>query len=497
MTEQLAPLPTLERPHEATHWPAAERRSEGRGDGIWRLTRAVSDVLALTIAGGASSVAASALGPAWQVGLMTLVVILFAASGTYRTRRELHLGDELRRVVGALGFACIATAAAAVLTTEHAGVGDTFAVYWFAAAAIVGTGRAVLYGAQRAVQNSVTGASRTLIVGAGNVGRLTAERLISEPQLGLRPVGFLDKEPRTSQAVGGTRLPVLGASWDLEEVVGTERIDTVIVAFSTAPHHVLLDLVRRSWKLGVHVMVVPRLYEVEGRRGHTETLGGLPLVALRGGRPVRPSLRGQVRRRPRRGRADPGRRRAAARHRRAGGAALAREADPVPPAARGARRAGLRDAQVPHDARFPGGERGSRRGLGQAGAVRGRRAAGRDAGWRPRRQSRVGDFLRRLSLDELPQLWNVVRGDMAIVGPRPERTQYVEQFEDVVYRYGDRHRVKSGMTGWAQVHGLRGETSLADRIEWDNFYIENWSFWLDVRILALTVPAVLGRRKRR
>ena len=86
---------------------------------------------------------------------------------------------------------------------------------------------------------------------------------------------------------------------------------------------------------------------------------------------------------------------------------------------------------------------------------------------------------------------------MALVGPRPERTQYVEQFEDVVYRYGDRHRVKSGMTGWAQVHGLRGETSLADRIEWDNFYIENWSVWLDLKILALTVPALLGRREGR
>ena len=496
MTEQLAPLPALERAHEATHWPAAERKSEARGDGIWRLTRAVSDVLALTIAGGASSVAASALGPAWQIGLMTLVVILFAASGTYRTRRELHLGDELRRVVGVLGFACIATAAAAVLTTEHAGVGDTFAVYWFAAAAIVDTGRAVLYGGQRAVQSSATGARRTLIVGAGNVGRLTAERLISEPQLGLRPVGFLDKEPRTSQAVGGTRLPVLGASWDLEEVVATERIDTVIVAFSTAPHHVLLDLVRRSWKLGVHVMVVPRLYEVEGRRGHTETLGGLPLVALRGADPsglpftvkyavdrlvasliliaVAPLL---------------------------ATVALAVRLSLGSPILFRQQRVG-RDGQVFEMLKFRT-MHGSPEANGEADAgwaklvlcADGERPAAAPA--QAERRSRVGDFLRRLSLDELPQLWNVVRGDMALVGPRPERTQYVQQFEDVVYRYGDRHRVKSGMTGWAQVHGLRGETSLADRIEWDNFYIENWSVWLDLRILALTVPAALGRRKRR
>ena len=91
------------------------------------------------------------------------------------------------------------------------------------------------------------------------------------------------------------------------------------------------------------------------------------------------------------------------------------------------------------------------------------------------RRTRFGHLLRRLSIDELPQLWNVLRGDMSLVGPRPERVQYVEQFEDAIYRYPDRHRVKSGLTGWAQVNGLRGETSLADRIEWDNFYIENWS----------------------
>ncbi len=100
----------------------------------------------------------------------------------------------------------------------------------------------------------------------------------------------------------------------------------------------------------------------------------------------------------------------------------------------------------------------------------------------------------RLSLDELPQLWNVLRGDMSLVGPRPEMPHYVEQFEHAIYRYPDRHRVKSGLTGWAQIHGLRGDTSLSDRIEWDNFYIENWTPWLDLKILLLTLPAVLRRQ---
>jgi exopolysaccharide biosynthesis polyprenyl glycosylphosphotransferase len=107
------------------------------------------------------------------------------------------------------------------------------------------------------------------------------------------------------------------------------------------------------------------------------------------------------------------------------------------------------------------------------------------------RQTRVGAILRKFSIDELPQLFNVLAGQMSLVGPRPERTQYVNLFEQSVYRYGDRHRVKSGITGWAQVNGLRGKTSLADRVEWDNYYIENWSLWLDLKIALRTAVAVL------
>ncbi|MGI8805656.1 MAG: sugar transferase [Thermoleophilaceae bacterium] len=101
----------------------------------------------------------------------------------------------------------------------------------------------------------------------------------------------------------------------------------------------------------------------------------------------------------------------------------------------------------------------------------------------------IGGFIRRTSIDELPQLWNVLRSDMTLVGPRPERPEFVELFGQSIRRYDDRHRVKSGITGWAQVHGLRGQTSLADRVEWDNYYIENWSLWLDIKILVMTIAA--------
>jgi lipopolysaccharide/colanic/teichoic acid biosynthesis glycosyltransferase len=107
------------------------------------------------------------------------------------------------------------------------------------------------------------------------------------------------------------------------------------------------------------------------------------------------------------------------------------------------------------------------------------------------RRTVVGAFLRKTSLDELPQLLNVLKGEMSLIGPRPERPEFVGLFEQSVYRYCDRHRVKSGITGWAQVNGLRGNTSLADRVEWDNYYIENWSLWLDLKISLLTAVAVL------
>jgi exopolysaccharide biosynthesis polyprenyl glycosylphosphotransferase len=106
----------------------------------------------------------------------------------------------------------------------------------------------------------------------------------------------------------------------------------------------------------------------------------------------------------------------------------------------------------------------------------------------------VGKFLRSTSIDELPQLWNIFRGDMTLVGPRPERPHFVEQFSTQFDRYAYRHRVQVGLTGLAQVSGLRGDTSIADRARYDNFYIENWSLWLDIKIILRTFREVLSYR---
>jgi exopolysaccharide biosynthesis polyprenyl glycosylphosphotransferase len=449
-------------------------------DGVFATARLTVDVASLACAAIVVSSWATAGLPVELLALVGIATIAgYAGAGLYVTRVRPKPLSDLRQVL-MIPAAITMAAAALELAFGHQGVSDGAVRFWLLAATMTGAGRVSLLAVEQVVRRSVARRhGATLIVGAGRVGHLAAERLVEEPGLGLRPVGFLDKEPLASEnepLESASDLPVLGASWDLEDVVAEHGIEHVIVAFSTAPNHVVLDMVRRCWRLGVSVMLVPRLYEVEGtprswpfqaKYAIDRMVAGIallllsPLLALialgtliTSGRPL-----------------------------------LFRQ-----------RRVG-RDGHVFEMLKFRtmsgAPEQAGQWNEAWADAMANGTEPDPEKLAVPDRRTPFGSLLRRLSLDELPQLWNVLAGDMSIVGPRPEQLPYVELFEQAIYRYPDRHRVKSGLTGWAQVSGLRGDTSLADRIEWDNFYIENWSPWLDVKILAKTLPALLAGRNAR
>jgi exopolysaccharide biosynthesis polyprenyl glycosylphosphotransferase len=336
--------------------------------------------------------------------------------------------------------------------------------------------------------------SRTLIVGAGRVGTEVGRWLRERPELGLELAGYVDDVDPEREGVeellrGG---PVLGGVDELPALIAANSIDHVVVTFTArrGADEQLAAVVRDCERVGADVSIVPRLFESLNGRAEVDRLGAVPLMRLR---PVHP-------------RSWP----FAVKHGLDRVLALLMLIVATPVLALGALAVKLsspgpivfRQRRVGRDGHAfellkLRTMRGSPESDGQANESWACVVAtgGREAGPPPpiddARVTPVGRFLRRACIDELPQLLNVLRGDMSLVGPRPEVPEYVALFEDSIRRYGDRHRVKSGLTGWAQVHGLRGETSLADRVAWDNYYIENWSLALDLRILLLTPLKIL------
>jgi len=411
-----------------------------------------------------------------------LTLVFFTAVRSYRHRLTLAILDEVAICFGVSAVATmIVVSLESLLSTQEVVTGNSVRL-WSFAAVYLSAGRTGMLIAQKSARRKGEGMERTLVVGAGQVGSLVWSRLKEHPELGLVPVGFLDKEPMALSDAYSDEIPVLGASWDLERVVRLHGIEHVVLAFSSAPHGVMLDLVARCETMGLRVSVVPRLFERMPSRVDVTHVGGLPLMHLRPSNPrgtqyavkyaldrvlavlamvllapvfamvvlaVLLSL----------GRPVLYRQRRVGRDERPFEMLKFRTMRPICPSDDTALE--LRPDTA------PGGVEGTDR------------------------RSRVGAFLRRSSLDELPQLLNIAHGDMSFVGPRPERPEFAEYFDENVYRYGERHRVKGGLTGWAQIHRLRGQTSLADRVEWDNYYIENFSLWLDLKIILRTVPEVL------
>jgi exopolysaccharide biosynthesis polyprenyl glycosylphosphotransferase len=477
-TTDSAPLGSVAlRPGGAVRRRASIRR--------WLALAPAADALVLTFAVvverlGGRALGANNMSVAWVVGFPAITMALLAAGGLYRDRLRLQLLDDLRTIAGATAIASMATIALPVLIgAQTAGLPAQGVRLWLFATVYLTASRGGIISSVIASRRH-DAAVPTLIVGAGSVGRLIAKRLGEHREIGLNPIGFLDKEPLAAGDDEPT-LPVLGASWDLVDVVETYGVEHVVFTFSTAPHEVMLRMVDECNRRGIRVTLVPRLFERIPRDMSVDYLGGIPLLSINPSSPTSWRVRVKY-----------------AIDRLIALATLILISPLFISVAVGVlisvgrpiffrqRRVGC-DGHVFEMLKFRSmrGSSSSSRVDGAALDVGPGGVEGED------RRTRLGMFLRRSSLDELPQLLNVLRGDMSIVGPRPERPEFVELFGGRVYRYNDRHRVRSGITGWAQISGWRGKTSLANRVEWDNWYIENWSPWLDFKILLRTFGAVV------
>ncbi len=329
--------------------------------------------------------------------------------------------------------------------------------------------RSVFWSVMARVWSSSRHRRRALVAGAGDLGRMDAEKLAQHRELGLDVVGFLDDDPGKAKAIFAG-LPVLGGLEQLEQVAREHQVGLLYVALPLGSQHKTVGLLKRAEPLLLAVRVVPDLLQYYALRAGVEDLDGIPVInltqiPLAGWNtlvkrvvdlllstlallliwPLLLLLALLVRFLD-------------------GGAVFYRQ-----------RRMGL-DGKPFTILKFRTMIPNAEEDTGPRFAVP-----------NDPRTTRVGTWLRRTSLDELPQLINVLRGEMSLVGPRPERPEFVERFRQRYPEYMSRHRVRAGITGWAQVHDLRGQTSIRRRIAYDLYYIDNWSLALDFKIMWLTM----------
>jgi exopolysaccharide biosynthesis polyprenyl glycosylphosphotransferase len=464
---------------------------EGPG---WGLLRPTVDFVLLVLAvvfalGGVNETLHPSALRAPILALPFLVMLLLYLRGLYRSRLRVLILDGLVPVISAVSVAAMAVAMLGLFANGKMPQG-TWVRAWLFGLVAVGAGRVGLSVAQRWARSRRLVGKPVLIMGAGVVGAQIARRLENHPEYGLIPIGFVDEEPRSIAEVGGRDVPVLGTVDDLDETVLNTGVRNLIVAFSSMTDARVSRLIQQCQELGMEVSVVPRMFDTINQRVGYDTVGGLPLMSFTSIDPrgfqfaikyafdrvfafilivlLSPLLLS---------------------------IALAVRLSSSGPILFSQRRVG-RDGKPFNVFKFrsmtmqsdvPASDQGTDEKaleflLGGDTAPGGVEGADR--------RTAVGAFLRRTSLDELPQLLNVLFGEMSMIGPRPERPEFVKLFRQDIVRYGDRHRVKSGITGWAQVHGLRGQTSLAERVEWDNYYIAHWSLGLDAKILMLTIVAL-------
>jgi len=407
-----------------------------------------------------------------------LVPLAFHVQGLYRLRRgRTRVDDFFAVLVGTL----LASLVGVVLSLYAQAYYPAFREYHPISRGVLGvflvlnvvftyTSREVVRDLLRRRWRAGIGLRRVLIVGAGDLGRMVADRILDHSELGFKLSGFVDDRAGAGDAIGYRGLPLLGTIDQTGDICAHERIDEIYVALPIDEHVKMLGVVEFASRECINIHVVPDLLQFIALRARLEDLDGLPIirindVPLRG---INSLLK------------------------RAVDMALSAGVVMV-----GAIPAFIVAVLIRRSSPGPAFYTQERMGLdGKAFTVYKFRSMPVDAEdasgpiWArddDPRATAVGRWLRRHDIDELPQFWNVLRGDMSIVGPRPERPFFVEQFKHKIPQYMLRHKVKAGITGWAQVNGWRGNTSLEKRIEFDLYYIENWSLSLDFKIMWLTL----------
>jgi exopolysaccharide biosynthesis polyprenyl glycosylphosphotransferase len=403
--------------------------------------------------------------PAVGYGAAVLVVLQF--SGRQRLRICLRLSDE----VAGLAAAAILPI---LLFLFFMNSRELVRLAVLSAVLLITT-RLALYTMLRIANRRRWLVERTLIVGSGKVGVEIGEALQGHPELGLEPVGFIDSTAPGQEP----SLPLLGEVPKLPDLVSEYNAHQIIVTPTEDNEADLVSVLRAADQMTAEVCVLPRMHELASAipASCQDDIWGIPVIPLR-----RPGLRLSSR-------------------------AVKRAFDIFIGTI-------LLFAFTPLIALLMGGvvltcgrpalfRQVRVTGSGRLMKITKLRTVARtdvDGRWTvsPEDCSALGRWLRATHLDELPQLVNVIRGDMSLVGPRPERPYYTSQFSKLVPHYQDRLRVKGGMTGWAQVHGLTGDTSIHERVRFDNSYIEHWSLWRDLVILirTLTEPLTGIRMKR-
>lgn len=396
-------------------------------------------------------------------------VLIFRARGLYRPWRAGTLWRELAAVVTANATGLVALVALSFFVRSYFYSRAVLALFFALSCVFLVGFRLVLRGLLRAARRRGFNLRHVLVAGSGELAGHVIDRMHAHPEAGLRVFGLLgDDGAVRGRSVRG--VPVIGGYGELKQLLAQHRPDLLVIALPAGEGHRAEKLLSDLDDEVVNVRIVPDLPSTLTLRAKVEDLDGLPLIALRDGPLV-------------------------------GWAAVQKRVFDVVVSGLALGVTSPLVALVALAIRVTSGrpvffvqER-----MGLDGRVFGmvkfrtmRAQAEEDTGpvWTVRddpRRTRLGAFLRRTSLDELPQLWNVLRGDMSLVGPRPERPVFIEQFRREIPGYMLRHKIKAGLTGWAQVNGWRGDTSLHERVEHDLHYIQNWSLGLDVRILFLTL----------